>query len=88
VIEVHVAHRRERRDSAQAIAHLSDREMMVLELVGAGLTNQDIADRLYLSINTIKTNIRSAYRKIRVSRRTQAVLWAVHHDLTPPLAAT
>ena len=72
----------ERRAPAQAAARLTEREMSVLELVGSGLTNQDIADRLYLSVNTIKTYIRSAYRKIGVTRRTEAVLWAVRHNLT------
>ena len=60
--------------------------MSVLELVGAGLTNRDIAERLYLSINSVKTYIRTAYRKIGVSRRAEAVLWAVHHDLGPSIA--
>jgi DNA-binding CsgD family transcriptional regulator len=70
-------------DDGVPVAHgLTERETSVLELVGSGLTNQDIADRLYLSVNTIKTYIRSAYRKIGVTRRTEAVLWAVHHDLT------
>lgn len=66
----------------EADARLTEREMSVLELVGSGLTNQDIADRLYLSVNTIKTYIRSAYRKIGVTRRSEAVLWVVHRDLT------
>jgi DNA-binding NarL/FixJ family response regulator len=83
-----VAYRRQRRDAAQAAAHLSNREVTVLELVGRGLSNQDIATELYVSINTVKTYIRSAYRKIGVSRRPQAVLWAVHHDLGPPSAWT
>jgi DNA-binding CsgD family transcriptional regulator len=52
------------------------------------MSNQDIASQLYVSINTVKTYIRSAYRKIGVTRRAQAVLWAVHHDLGPPTTAT
>ena len=55
---------------------LSARESEVLCLIAQGLSNQEIADRAYLSINSVKTYIRSAYRKIRVERRTQAVLWA------------
>ena len=75
---------RRRRDADQAVGRLSNREVSVLELVSRGLSNQDIAAELYVSINTVKTYIRSAYRKIGVTRRAQAVLWAVHHDLGPP----
>jgi DNA-binding NarL/FixJ family response regulator len=77
------AHRRRRRDAARAGARLTEREAAVLELVGAGLTNQEITERLHISVNTLKTYIRSAYRKIGVSRRAQAVLWAAQHGLTP-----
>jgi len=65
-------------------AGLSSREAEIIALIARGLTNQEIADRAYVSLNTIKTYIRSAYRKIGVERRSQAVLWAVdngfHHD--------
>ncbi len=56
---------------------LSPRESTVLVLVTRGFSNQDIADELYLSINSVKTYIRSAYRKIDVSTRSQAVAWAI-----------
>ena len=56
---------------------LSPREAEIVALITSGLSNQAIADRAYLSINSVKTYIRSAYRKIGVSSRTQAVLWAV-----------
>ena len=68
--------------AGRATEGLSDGELAVLNLIGTGLTNHDIAGRLYLSINTVKSYIRSAYRKIGVSRRAQAVLWAVHHERT------
>ena len=58
---------------------LSRREAQVLHLVSEGLSNQEIADRLYLSINSVKTYIRTAYGKIGVSRRVQAVAWAIRH---------
>ena len=58
------------------------RELDVLRLVGAGLTNQEIADTLYLSINSVKTYIRTAYQKIGAHRRPQAVVWAERHGLT------
>ncbi len=64
-------------------AGLSPRESEVLALIAQGLTNQEIADRAYLSINTVKTFIRSAYRKIGAQRRTQALLWANEHGFVP-----
>jgi DNA-binding NarL/FixJ family response regulator len=60
-------------------AGLSSREASVLALVVSGLTNQQIADRLYLSINSVKTYIRSTYRKVGVSSRAQAVAWGIQH---------
>ena len=72
-----------RHGGARAGVRLTDREISVLELVGTGVPNQEIADRLYLSLNTVKTYIRTAYRKIGVTRRAEAVLWAVRHGLTP-----
>ena len=56
---------------------LSRREREVLDLVARGLSNQEIADALYVSINTVKTYIRSAYAKIGVTSRSQAVAWTL-----------
>ncbi len=59
----------------QALDYLkiSDKEYQVLELLAAGHSNQEIAERLFVSPNTIKTHLASLYRKLEVSRRTQAV---------------
>ncbi|WP_193608311.1 response regulator transcription factor [Nocardioides lijunqiniae] len=62
---------------------LSVREAEVLALIAQGLSNQEIADRSYLSINSVKTYIRTAYRKIDVTRRSQAVAWGMTHGLSP-----
>ena len=62
---------------------LSRRERDVLELIAAGYSNAEISERLYLSINSVKTFIRAAYRRIGVTSRTQAVVWAVSHGLGP-----
>jgi NarL family two-component system response regulator LiaR len=64
-------------------AGLSAREAEVLALITQGLTNDEIARRTYLSINSVKTYIRSAYRKIEVTRRPQAILWGVRHGFEP-----
>jgi LuxR family maltose regulon positive regulatory protein len=52
---------------------LSSRELEVLALVAKGLTNREIAARLYLSLHTVKAHARSIYAKLGVSSRTQAV---------------
>jgi two-component system, NarL family, response regulator LiaR len=62
---------------------LSAREAEVLALITQGLSNQEIAERTYLSINSVKTYIRTAYRKIDVSRRSQAVAWGMQHGFQP-----
>lgn len=62
-------------------AGLSPRETEVLGLIGRGLTNEAIAQTLFLSPNSIKSHIRSAYRKICVERRSQAVKWVHEHGL-------
>ncbi|WP_227467263.1 helix-turn-helix transcriptional regulator [Nocardioides lijunqiniae] len=57
--------------------NLSDRERQVLTLVAEGYRNREIAGRLYLSPNSVKTYIRTAYRKMGVTHRTQAVRWCL-----------
>jgi LuxR family maltose regulon positive regulatory protein len=55
---------------------LSEREIEVLELVAEGLTNQEIASRLFLSLHTIKAHTRNIYGKLDVHSRTEAVAQA------------
>ena len=62
---------------------LTDREAEVLALITQGKSNAEIAALVYLSPNTIKTYIRSLYRKIDVESRTQAMLWGVRHGFLP-----
>jgi DNA-binding NarL/FixJ family response regulator len=54
---------------------LSQREAEMLTFITRGLTNEEIARRSYLSLNTVKSYIRNAYRKIGVRTRVQAVAW-------------
>lgn len=68
-------------------AGLTPRETEVLMLIGRGLTNEAIAKTLFLSPNSIKSHIRSAYRKISVERRSQAVKWVHEHGLRPDTLA-
>ena len=62
---------------------LTDREAEILALITQGLSNADVARLTYLSPNTVKSYIRTVYRKIGVGSRTQAVLWGVDHGFTP-----
>ncbi|CAM3849058.1 response regulator transcription factor [Nocardioides zeicaulis] len=60
---------------------LTAREAEVLSLITMGLTNLEIAERTLLSLNSIKSYIRSAYRKIEVDSRSRAVLWGIAHGM-------
>ena len=62
---------------------LTAREAEVVALITQGLSNQEVAARSFLSINSVKSHIRSAYRKMGVSTRSQAVLWGLRHGFTP-----
>ncbi|MEO6943666.1 MAG: response regulator transcription factor [Lacisediminihabitans sp.] len=62
---------------------LTEREAEVLALITQGLSNAEIAERAHLSINSIKTYIRSCYRRIEVNSRTNAVLWGIEHGFRP-----
>lgn len=58
---------------------LTDREAEIVALITQGKSNAEIAAVVFLSINSVKSYIRSAYRKMGVSSRTQAVLWGIEH---------
>ncbi|WP_148614306.1 response regulator transcription factor [Nocardioides rubriscoriae] len=60
---------------------LSPRELAVLCRIAAGLSNEEIATELFVSINTVKTYIRSTYRRIDVRTRPQAMVWFFGHGL-------
>jgi len=67
---------------------LSPREAEIVALISRGLTNQEIAERAYITMNSDKSYIRSAYRKMGVERRTQAVLWAMANGFAPDTVRT
>ncbi|MCD4754087.1 MAG: LuxR C-terminal-related transcriptional regulator [Anaerolineaceae bacterium] len=60
------------RSDEEWIELLSERELDVLAFLAKGLSNSDIAKKLYLSLNTVKAHTRNIYRKLNVSSRTQA----------------
>ena len=63
---------------------VSERELEVLSLIGEGLSNQEIAARLYLSLHTVKAHARNIYAKLGVSSRTQAVAKGRALGVLPP----
>jgi DNA-binding NarL/FixJ family response regulator len=62
---------------------LTDREAEILALITQGKSNAEVAALTFLSPNTIKSYIRTLYRKIGVESRTQAVLWGVDNGFLP-----
>lgn len=60
-------------------AGLTTREEEIVALIAQGFSNQEIIEKLVLSINTLKSHIRSAYTKMGVQTRAQAVSWAIQH---------
>ena len=62
---------------------LTAREAEVIALITQGYSNADIAARASLSINSVKSYIRSSYRKMGVTSRTNAVLWGLDHGMSP-----
>jgi len=64
-----------------ALDSLSERELEVLSLIAVGLTNQDIADQLFISLNTVRTHTKNIHGKLGVHSRTQAVARAKERKL-------
>ena len=62
---------------------LSKRELEVLELIAKGLSNQEIAENLFVSLNTIKTHSSKVFEKLDVKRRVQAVEKAKYLKIIP-----
>lgn len=75
-VGIQIFHRKQRNfihsGNAQK-SKLSKREIEVLDLLAQGFSNQEIADKLFVSLNTTKTHISKIYQKLEVTRRTQAV---------------
>lgn len=72
------------RDSArQEQLGITPRELEILELIAAGLSNREIAERLFVSENTVKTHSGRLYDKLSASRRTQAVQRGKAEGLIP-----
>ena len=62
---------------------LTEREREILALIGAGLTNREIASQLYISQSTVKTHITHLLMKLGLNNRTEAALYAVRESICP-----
>lgn len=60
---------------------LSDRELEVLRLIAKGFLNKEIAETLYISEKTVKNHVSNILKKLKVSDRTQAAIYALKHNL-------
>lgn len=67
---------RDTRDASTSAANLTNRELNILMLVAEGLSNSDIADRLFVTEQTVKFHLSNIYRKLGVSNRTEATRYA------------
>jgi two-component system response regulator DevR len=63
-------------EKPDALAALTDRERQILELIGEGLTNRQIGERIFLAEKTIKNYVSSLLAKLGLERRTQAAVFA------------
>jgi DNA-binding CsgD family transcriptional regulator len=63
----------------KASTSLTPREKEILGMIASGDTNDDIVKELCISLHTVKTHIYNIYKKVKVSNRTQAALWAARH---------
>jgi DNA-binding NarL/FixJ family response regulator len=70
--------------SAKRLDLLTERELEVLTLVAHGLSNMEIAERIFISEGTVKTHIRRLFSKLDVRDRTQAVIFAYHAGIVSP----
>lgn len=65
---------------------LTTRELEVLQLVARGARNVQIAQELFISVNTVKTHLKHILEKLRMENRTQAATYAVQAGLVSPMA--
>jgi DNA-binding CsgD family transcriptional regulator len=70
-------------EQALSKSGISKRELEVLQLIAQGLSNQEIADQLFVSLNTVKTHSSNLFLKLDVKRRTQAIERAKKLSIIP-----
>jgi two-component system response regulator DevR len=75
-----VLDRLRRRDESDDLADLTNQERRILELIGEGLTNRQIGERLHLAEKTVKNYVSNLLAKMGMSRRTEAAAYAARLD--------
>ena len=73
-----------RRQDLSLLNTLTERERQVFELVAQGLSNAEIAERLFLTEGTVKTHVSHVFEKVEVRDRTQAVIFAYDVGVVRP----
>ena len=69
---------RDQATTTDPLATLTDQERRILALIGEGLTNRQIGDRLYLAEKTVKNYVSALFAKLGMQRRAQAAAYAAH----------
>jgi DNA-binding NarL/FixJ family response regulator len=84
LIEAYVRTPGDRATESTALSALTEREREVFALIGGGLSNQEIASRLFLSVATVKTHVNRVFMKLGVRDRAQAVVLAYEIGVVRP----
>jgi DNA-binding NarL/FixJ family response regulator len=84
VAAVVVRHMAGKETPAEPVQPLTDRELEVLQLAAQGLTNYDIAQRLYISVRTVEAHLTHVYNKLGAGSRTEAVVHAIQRGWVQP----
>jgi DNA-binding NarL/FixJ family response regulator len=84
VAAVVVRHLARKEAPEEPVRPLTDRELEVLRLAAQGLTNYDIAQRLYISVRTVEAHLTHVYNKLGVGSRTEAVVRAIQRGWVQP----
>jgi DNA-binding NarL/FixJ family response regulator len=76
-----------RQARAQVVSEdiLTDREVDVLKLVASGMSNPQIAEELFITVNTVKSHLKNILSKLQLDNRTQVAAYAVQAGLVPPV---
>src|SRR5918999_2847136 len=73
--------RREKRDAERAVGRLTPRERELIQVLGEGLADKEIAARLHLTVGTVRRHLASIFEKLGVRSRLQAIIVAARHGL-------
>jgi len=79
--ELQTKERKDRDPEQSKIASLTARESEIIALIGEGLRNKAIAERLYISEKTVRHHLTSIFNKLEVSDRLELIIYAFEHDL-------